>query len=363
MGNQTDNQHEYSFLYLKKPQSQLARWTRKNKELQEFGKMEYFAGILCPVSTANVEVFERTRAEYDTIEFVILKLFASGLQSVENLSSIMGLEKEMVKNVLSVLENTYHHISGTQITDEGRQSLNDGKNIQCYKTTKQVQFEAITGTVLLPVLFQSMSGIEAYYFTRNQESVRRIMPKHYIERDVRSDIMTNFDHHRKRGTIERNVESIINVSVEDCTYTEAFLVKYDYLPHPFIILPVQGSKSVTWIPVAVSASSEKVLKKEGFEFDYYNFDLVVRPDSEFEPLVQLQKEYGLDVSPEKLEKTFTLGEKTFELSSPDNEAAELRVHPQTGFTPVFCVEKEQPKNVTEKNNGGLTKEAEKDVEL
>ncbi len=338
MSNETNWNEIYPFLYLEKPQSQFFRWIRKNPELQSFGQPIYFAGILCPVSTANVEVMERTRAEYDTIEFVILKLFASGLQKADILASITGLELEMVKNVLSILENTYHHIEGKKVTEEGQQSLKDRRNIQCYQTTKQVQFEAITGTVLQPVLFQAMAGAEAYYFAYNQDKVRRILPKHYIERDVREDIMQNFDRHRSREIIERNVEKILEVTVEECRYTEAFLVKYDYLPHPFVVFPQQSSKSVTWIPVAVSESNAKVLKSKGFNFDYYNFELAVRPDKEFLPLVDIEKEYKLVVPANTLEKSFKIGPKSYEIAPKDSPDAIMKLHSQTGITPVWCVE-------------------------
>ena len=292
---QAMQQPQYSFLYLKSPQFQFQRWLNKNPDFSKHGKPEYFAGLLCPVSTADAEVIERTRAEYDSIEFIVLQFYRIGITKASDIAQFTGLETDMIKNVLDILENSYHHIKNGKITEEGLQSLNDEKNIQCFQTTKQVQFECITGTVVLPSLFQTLSSIEAYYFLKNPDSIRRIMPKHYIERDIRKDILKNFEQHKLRGTIERNVEKILDVTVSYCNYTEAFLIKYDFLPHPFLLFAVQGSKSVLWMPVAISESTEREMKKRKLEFGYRNFIPLVRPDSEFKPLTELEKKYSLRI--------------------------------------------------------------------
>ena len=110
------------------------------------------------------------------------------------------------------------------------------------------------------------------------------------------------------------------------------------MPHPFIIFPVQGAKTVTWMPVAVSQSTAKVLEQNNFEFSFYNYDLVVKPDSEFEPLVRLEREYGLVVSSDTLSQNFTISDRKYRMADRNEENAVIKVHPDNGFTPVYCVE-------------------------
>ena len=333
---QNQQQPQYSFLYLKSPQFQFQRWLNRHTEFLNHGKVEYFAGLLCPVSTADAEVIERTRAEYDTIEFIVLQFYRIGITKASHIAEFTGLETEMIKNVLDILENSYHHIKNGQITEEGLQSLKDEKNIQCFQTTKQVQFECITGTVVLPSLFQTLSSIEAYYFLKDPDSIRRIMPKHYIERDIRNDILKNFEAHKLRGTIERNVEKILDVTVSYCNYTEAFLIKYDFLPHPFLLFAVQGAKNILWMPVAISESTAKEMEKRKLEFGYRNFIPLVRPDSEFKPLTTLENTYSLKQHPDKLPDEFTIKDTTYKVCDKNEPDASLRIHPNNNFTPVYC---------------------------
>ena len=57
---------------------------------------------MTPVSTASVDVTERARAEYDSIELLILKLVSAGINKVNDISSLTGLKQDMVTNITIV---------------------------------------------------------------------------------------------------------------------------------------------------------------------------------------------------------------------------------------------------------------------
>lgn len=354
--NNADNKKKkksYKFEYLSKPYSYFKDWVNSTPDFLKFGNIEYFYGMLCPVSTASVTVLERANAEYDTIELTILKLYDAGIKDSRLISLLMGISQKMVNSILNILKNTYHHIDNGTLTEEGRKSLADERNIQLFETTKQVQFEALTGTLLVPSLFQTMSGIEAYYDQINTDEIKRFLPRHYIEKDIRNDLKEHLDDHRAKGTVGRNVEKIISVNVDNVKYTEAFLIKYSFLEHPFLIFPVKGTHKIFWNPVAISKSCEKTMLKHNLAFkfgDNYVFDAVVRPDKEFEPLLKIENDFNLKNPKNKLSKNYslkrinkkdgdltTVTETFFEVVPNTIQGAELGLHPDSPYTPVYCI--------------------------
>lgn len=341
----------YKFEYLSKPYATFKNWVEGTSEFVKHGEIEYFYALLCPVSSASVNVLERANAEYDTIELTILKLYNAGIKDSRLICMMMGISQKMVDNILNILKNTYHHIENGALTPEGKKSLKDERNIQLFETSKNVQFEALTGTLLQPSLFQTMSGIEAYYDQINTDEIKRFLPKHYIEKDIRQDLIEHLDYHRSRGTVGRNVEKIISVNVESVRYTEAFLIKYSFLPHPFLIFPVKGRHKTFWNPVAVSKSSKMEMEERNLEF---KFDVTTIDDSYFQPLVKIEKDFNLKNPKTELDENYSLKRKYkddngkqmivetfFKVVKKDAESAFLSLHPLSPHTPVYCIQTDE----------------------
>ncbi len=357
----------YKFKYLSEPNYNYAfkSWCEVTAEFLKHGEIEYFYGLLCPVSSASVNVLERSDAEYDTIELTILKLYSAGIKDSRLISMMMGISRKMVDNILNILKNTYHHIENGALTKEGKKSLDDERNIHTFETVKNVQFEALTGILLKPSMFQSMSGIEAYYGQENVDEIKRFLPKHYIEKDIRQDLKEHIDYHRARGIVGRNVEKIISVNVEGVRYTEAFLVKYSFLKHPFLIFPVKGNYKTFWNPVAISESTKKEMDERNINFEFgknFDFDVSVADDSYFSPFVKIETDFNLKTPKAKPEKNFCVKspknydgvkmivETHFEMVKKDTEGAFLHLHPSSNYTPVYCIQTDE-----------ITYEAEKEA--
>ena len=327
---------KYNFQYIKNPNNSFRAWMGDRNVFNIFnnaGDIEYFFGILCPVITANVNVTERVRAEYDTIEMLVLKLYSLGVTDAAIISQYTGLKQDMVKNILEVLENGYKHIKNGVVTKEGKQSLAEGLNIHSYRTTKQVQYEGLTGAPLQPAVFQIRNNEEAFFYIKDNSWVHKYEPLPYIDRNVKKEIMDNFNNDDTYR--ERNVEEVHDVVVESCTYVESFIVKYDLLPHPFIVFPHEESLRIKFLPVSISETNAKMLKNN---ISFHNYTPRVAPDNDFARLTEIEREMNFKELRRQMRKKFEIKDSTYVIAPKGSENAVLKLHPDHLFLPCYCVE-------------------------
>ena len=342
---------KYRFKYLSNPAKHLRSWVNSAPDFLNHGKIEYFYGFLCPVSSASVKVLERANSDYDTIELTILKLYNAGITDSKVISLLMGISEKMVVNVLSILKNTYHHIDNGKVTPEGKTSLNEEKNIQVYETIKNVQFEGLTGTIIPPSLLQNMLGIEAYFDQKNVDEIKRFFPKHYIERNVHSDLINHLSDHKMQGIVSRNVEKIISLKIDNIIYTEAFLIKYDFLTHPFLLFPVMGLTKTFFNPVAISKKTKEEMEKLNLSFKKGDniLDVPVKENKDFEALINIEKSQKLKELKSPTEKEYSrkrkksegdnniIVETFFNIAKKDDEGAFLDIHPEFPHKPIYSI--------------------------
>lgn len=289
MAENKDEKRNFNFRYIENPDKTLQKWDAVNYSFKEFGKIDYFFGFLCPICIAEIEIEERVRGEYSTIEKLILRLYHNGLTEAEILSEVTGLNLEMVKNILSVLENNYGHIKDGVLTEDGLNSLETDINIQHYETTRQIQIEGLTGCVLVPELSQTISGENPYYDAGQPYSIKKYPPSESVivnlKRDF-ADILNEYQEYES-GIFDRNIEMINSIEIEGSISVECFMVKYSFLPHPFLILPSQASRFVKWGAIAISKSNKDVMDKFGLRFDR---EVVVCSDERMERIVEIYSE-------------------------------------------------------------------------
>lgn len=346
-GESAEPQKDYRFQYLQRGALYLAMWQKKMADFGAHGKVLYFYPFLCPVATASVNVRERTRVDYDSIELFILRLYAASVTSPEVISEMLGIDLKMVQNIINLMENTYQHISSGELTDKGRESLADGKNIQVFDTVMQVQFEAITGTLLSHELWQNSTGIDSFYWQKKPDRYKRFLPVDSIGRDLSDEVKEHLDselvRYKGKEMIDLNIEEILGACVDEILYVEAFMIRYDFLPHPFILFPVQGRERVFWNPVAISESVHAEMQNRGLSFDFGKRTVtpVVRPDADFEPLSKIEREYALTEQKAKIGDVFTRGGKnpaTYEVVPEGSEGAKLMMHPEHVHLSVYAKE-------------------------
>ena len=328
-------ERKYEFRYINSLQHNFNIWVSAQRSWEDFGTVELFYGILCPLITASVEVTERIRAEYDTIEMLVLKLYSLGIKDAAHISQYTGLKPDMTENILKLLENGYKHIENGAVTKEGKKSLKEELNIHSFKTTKQIQFEALTYSLLTPDMFQTTNADEAYFDERDKTKIKRYEPRDkYIDKSIYRDIIENFNSDRYYQG-ERNVEEAHDIVSQTCTYVEAFVVKYSFLPHPFIVFPYKTHRNLKFLPVSMSESNAKILEKHKISFGNYNppvFD-----DANYKTLCGIVEDMHFDVERKNLSKEFALGSVKYKMVKKGTASAELKLHPDCRALPCYCL--------------------------
>lgn len=321
MAENRDEKRKFNFRYIEKPDKTLQKWDSVNKGFKEFGKLEYFMGFLCPICIAEMDIEERVRGEYATIEKLILRLYHNGVTEAQLLSDLTGLNIEMVQNILSVLENGYGHIKDGVLTEDGMNSLVSDINIQRYETTRQIQIEGLTGCVLIPELSQTFSGDNPYYDAGQPARIKKYPPSESVIVNLKKDFADVLNEYQEyeSGIFDRNIEMINSIEIEGSISVECFLVKYSFLPHPFIILPSQAARFVRWMPVAISKSDKEILDKCGISF---GGEVYVCSDERIEKLVEIC-EINSRIDEKLVKETDKLKNNCFEKENPETGETEV----------------------------------------
>lgn len=270
---------------LLKVRSDLKTFRSTCPQFFQFGKLKYFHFFYCPISVALADADEFIREEYESTEKLILHLYDAGLNTVETISEVTGLDKRFVGKILELEENAYKHIKNGEITEMGQATLNDGSyNHYIYEVKKEIQFEAVTGTVLSRDIEQRkdklLKGLDSNF--------NRAVPLSEVDASVTKDIIERLEEYKilEKSVIDKNIKTVRKVTTHTLRFIYGYVVSFDYLPDPFIILSGSSfnkeKKSYTqiWKPTAISQSDAGILVKNNVEISPYN----IRHDSYFDYL-------------------------------------------------------------------------------
>lgn len=270
-------------------------FTKRQKELEEFmqsfpdffygGKLKTFTCIYCPIAILEVELLEHHKQEFDSIEQIVLQIFASGFNDVNIVGNLTGIPIGFINKVKDILEG-YGHIYNNTVTELGYKSLKEGKRLVEYTVKQFIQVEALTGTVLDKESSQSKDN----RFDISELDSRFIcgMPKSYIEKDVLSDVKNNIERYKnsRNSVINMNVKHINSVISREIFYTNAFIAEFEHLPHPILLMRnktydlASNVPTFKWKPVCVSKSIASINNIDTNE-------ILIKPDNHFKVLEEI----------------------------------------------------------------------------
>jgi hypothetical protein len=248
------------------------------------GKLRLFTPVYYPIATLELELLENTGEEFDTIELTVLLLYQAGLMQPEEICDVMGLPINYTTRILEILHG-YGHILGNTLTELGILSAESGINYKQYLIRQRVQADTISGLFMSREMIQSESSLVSP--TQTQMTYPMIRPNAHLSTDALKQLEQVIERYKVRKD-----ESIFNVNLEKVTqileikieYAYGFLVEFDHLPHPFVILQCRErvNKEVRnyWKPTALS---QEVLKYIGNSLD----EMEGIDENSFETLVQL----------------------------------------------------------------------------
>ncbi|PJI06845.1 MULTISPECIES: hypothetical protein [Clostridium] len=265
-------------------------------ELFKAGKLKYMSLFYCPISIANVEALEYTRAEFESIELLILKLYDAGLHTAEAINEVTALDKKLVRKMLTLEENAYKHIKDGKLTELGQISLKERINHVIYEVVKEIEFDAVTGSIIRHELEQRKDKLFKGANFKGDTAV----PQKIIEVDekVKNEITNRLDEykHAEIGVLDKNIKEIIDVKTSTLRYTRAYAVEFENLIDPMIILKgrifnkEKKVPTIIWKPISISLSNCNYLKSINCDTTYY----IVRDDAHFEYLKHVISRFNLD---------------------------------------------------------------------
>lgn len=265
-------------------------------ELFKAGRLKYMSLFYCPISVANVEALEYTRAEFESLELLILKLYDAGLHTSEAINQVTALDKKLIAKMIALEENAYKHIKDGKVTELGQMSINEGINHVIYEVVKEIQFDAVTGSILRRELEQRKDKL----FKGTVFKADLAVPQKIIEVDekVKNDITERLDQYKQPevGILDKNIKEIIDVKTSTLRYTRAYAVEFEKLKDPMIILKgrIFNKESkitvIVWKPVSISLSNCNYLKSINCDVSSY----IVRDDVHFEYLKDEISKFNLD---------------------------------------------------------------------
>lgn len=275
-------------------------------------KLEYFHTFLCPVAMAEAMVKEHIIEDYDALELLVLRLYDIGFHSLDALTSLSGMNRDIVERALNSEIMVYHHIDDEEkkITEMGRKTLeenekNGGTLVShiMYSTPRRLQIEAATGTVI-PAYLEEKSE---YMKEILEERADGIVPRESVEQDEElcREINERIKEYKHLDILNEG-DTIISIEKLQSTqifYRWAYLAKFEGMKYPMIVM--RGYKSIdksgaasirkgTYgmhiaVPLALSRTDAIYLKNNKME----NPEVIVRNDDNFEYLLSAVRNFNL----------------------------------------------------------------------
>lgn len=249
------------------------------------GRPTFFACVYYPIAVLELDIVEATSEEFDTVEHAILELMAAGIQGSSEIADLLGLPTNFVRSIASVLAG-YGHIEDGQVTALGMQSIGDGVKYTRHHIRQKVQVDTLTGTLLPRDLVQPNSVLLTAEETENR--ITHMMPNPILSSDVLHPFLGDLARfkHIRNSVLHTNVEQIEGVHSQEIRYAYSFLVQFEHLSHPLVILRSRqhgGSKpDFSWRPIAIAPDTSRQVPSLA--------DVPVVEDSYFMPLYQLRDE-------------------------------------------------------------------------
>ena len=279
--------------------------------------LKYFHMFLCPVAAAEAMVKEHIIEDYDFLELLILRLYDAGFHDVEQLTTLSGMKREVVKKVLENEIMVYRHISMEDgvITEMGRKTLEENAagalvTHTMYSTPRRLQIEAATGTVIPGYLEEKVE----YMKTILDDKADSVVPRESVEQDeeLRREINERILEYKHMDILNEGntIQEIEKLWSTQIFYRWAYLAQFEGMKYPMIVM--RGYRSISnvnaesvkksnfgynvAVPLAIARTDAGFLKKHGMQME----DVLVREDNAFEYLLEKTIDFNVKYEAEEL---------------------------------------------------------------
>ncbi|RKN77075.1 hypothetical protein [Paenibacillus ginsengarvi] len=252
------------------------------------GRVELCSKLYYPIALLELEVLESAGEEFDTIEHSILSLIYAGLTDPEQICDVLGLPLNYTMLIIKVLQG-YGHVTDSGITELGIKSAIENVKYTRMRVRHKVQADTWTGLLLRKEMLQRVQFLSSSEETNIK--IPHLTAQAYLSDETLlqiNEVIAKYKH-SEQSVFHANVEGVEEIIDKEIKYTDALLLKFTHLPHPFVLLQCRSGSSKTrgpqyeWKPVAISQSNAGILMKaiEGIH---------VVEDECFESFIQLAED-------------------------------------------------------------------------
>ena len=266
-----------------------------------------FQHFLCPISIVDADVKEYVIDEYDSVELLVLRLYDAGLRNSAEITSLTGIDQNMVKKLLFTEEYTYGHINPNtgELTNAGISTLRDNTDINnlfqhaLYNVKRELQVDALTGTLVSAEAEVLKSKMVNY----SDSIILNVLPKEAVKIDVElnREIHERLQFYIDKGYFSEGntINAICKMYTKEIKYRDAYYTVIEGFKYPFIAIVyekrIDGKYEKVVAPIAISQDDFNRIKPSIAKLKYLvradrNFDYLNNYRNEFESRAEINED-------------------------------------------------------------------------
>lgn len=230
----------------------------------KINNIDLFAPVFYPIAIIEMDMLEKSFEDFDMIQQMVLRCVALEVFDPQVIAGTLGLSESYVKNVLTMMEGL-GQISGSAITNIGRESLNKGQSISLNRVKQKFQIDAVNGNLLK--LEQEVFGGFLVDKERTSMNVGHMV---HIDAVDRSEIIKNLQGEsrdylkEKRGILNTNVEKINSIRFVEMKYAKSYMMKLKNHSETIVFVKrlndnpnakESGSALFSWLPYSINSKN------------------------------------------------------------------------------------------------------------
>lgn len=223
-------------------------------------EIERFAPVYYPIAMVEMLLEEQTFEDFETVQLTILRLVSMGISDNKVIAKTLGLSATYVHKVMHLLRG-YGHITDTELTDLGRESLKTEKKIVTRETLQKFQVDALNGNLL-----KSRRVIAGNMLNERAETIMKIGHLNYLDgidelmlsSQLSADRAEAFLNQRS-GVLHTNVVAIKAARCSEIKYAKCYMLKLRGFTSPIVFAKrfdrsevKDTKKRYPWMPLSVS---------------------------------------------------------------------------------------------------------------
>lgn len=305
-------------------------------------KVDLFVPFMCPISIVDVDVQEYVIDEYDSVELLVLRLYAAGVKTVEGIEALTGIDSALIEKLIFAETYTYGHINPEtkELTNAGIETLKDNEDSEnlfqhaLYNVKRELQVDSLTGSIIRAEaeMRKDRMGYYGDIFRPN------LLPKDavYIDSVLENEIVNRLKLYVSKKILEDGdvIKSISGFRTKEIRYRKAYYVVMHNFDYPMIAISYyemkSNGRSRVLKPIAISErDARKVEIGESSEY-------LIRRDSYFEYLNGYKKEleeFSKEFLESYIEEAFKESELNNALDDFDVERNIEELEEQTIYIP------------------------------